>query len=118
VTAVLVLQAQLASMLYHLCETQKHRMLGYGTPLDTKEWNFILINLDRAAASLLSIRLIFVVGGLEKLLQLYLPSILILMMVLILSEVPLRHERRAYMLLHTIWHVGAAILVDSMCQTK
>ena len=41
-----------------------------------------------------------------------------LLFILFISEIPLRQEKRVYIILHTFWHVGAAGLLYVLIHSK
>lgn len=107
--AALIACSGLSSALYHLHESQKHRLRGLsGSRLSSAWWNQILINADRFFAGCL-----FLVKF-ARVQQFTAPLVctaLFALAIMAVSETVYRRELNGYIVTHAAWHFLAAALL-------
>jgi len=112
ITAACIVASGAASAFYHAIESQKHQLSGVSATFASPRWNTIFINLDRAAAVLLALRMMQILG-VYYILDNYMWRIAFAVAAMIISETVYRHEKWYYMAYHTFWHISAALLLIS-----
>lgn len=108
ISAILILSASIASMAYHLVENQKHNMRGIIKGENSVKLNKVLLNVDRLCAILLIMN--YFNMFIRSDIKVWIVGIYLLTC-MITSETFFKYDRNLYIILHSIWHVGGAMLI-------
>lgn len=108
-----------SSAFYHLFESQKHRLVGAipSSRFSSAHWNYILINADRLFAFLLMchsfcLLMVFYQYHWIELFHDFGLICVIAVGCMSISETVYRDQTISYMILHSIWHLLAAYLLN------
>lgn len=103
----------ISSAIYHFYESQKHNLPGGSkrSVFSSKNWNEILINVDRAASGLLIVYTLLELYYIDRVGEFLLHAwwlVLLALATMTISETVYRHETHNYVFYHTLWHFLAA----------
>lgn len=114
----LVLFAALGSFVYHIFESHKHDMNGFGSSESVSK---ALLNVDRFFAVLLVTRVLYTRW--KRVVHLH-RAVLLSLLFLFISEFPYFESKLLYVVTHCAWHVlafvtcGRAFKDDKRAQTR